>query len=273
MADAIRKSRYALHPARAGAETRYPTDAAAARCARSPLYRARTGRPARDPGTEGDCYLVSPAPAGVWAGKAGRIASWQDAHRGFADPEGLAGVVRFGRQALRSIPAPNGRTSPCPPVATWTRSASARPPDNTNRLAVASPASLFTHAGHRSSDQGEQGGLRRYGLAFVPDELDGLRRNGPCRLYRLLGQGQRRHDLERQAFRLAAERSSHRGRTSRRARAFTAPAPVSTPTAGQQSGFTTPALFTQGGFSLGAAASRRRQSPRRAVRQAYISWP
>lgn len=104
--------------------------------------------PLPDPG---DRHIVGPAPTGVWAGQAGRVALWEAAASGagawvFLDPgpgwrawvaaEGAVvtfdGAAWVGPEALALRAARAGVGTDA---------------DATNRLAVASPATLLTHTG------------------------------------------------------------------------------------------------------------------------------
>lgn len=42
---------------------------------------------------EGTCYMVASAPSGVWSGKEGKVAIWQDGYWGFCRAEG--GLARL----------------------------------------------------------------------------------------------------------------------------------------------------------------------------------
>lgn len=98
-------------------------------------------------------YIVGAAPTGAWSGHAAHIAAYQDSAWAFYVPlEGwLAWVadenVLYAFDGASWIPAP-GASGSVNPVAMVGVNATA---DATNRLAVASPASLFNHdgAGHQ----------------------------------------------------------------------------------------------------------------------------
>ncbi|WP_439543299.1 DUF2793 domain-containing protein [Hyphomicrobium sp.] len=101
----------------------------------------------------GACYIVGAAPTGVWSGQATHIAAYQDSAWAIYVPlEGwLAWVadenVLYAFDGTSWIPAP-GAGGSVNPVAMVGVNATA---DTTNRLSVASPASLFNHdgAGHQ----------------------------------------------------------------------------------------------------------------------------
>ncbi len=96
---------------------------------------------------EGARYIVAVAPTGVWSGHAGKIAAWQDGAWAFYQPrqgwlawiedEGTA--VVFNGTAWTALGG--GSVNPAPLVGI---NATA---DTINRLSLASPASLFNHAG------------------------------------------------------------------------------------------------------------------------------
>ena len=98
-------------------------------------------------------YIVGAAPTGAWSGHAAHIAAYQDSAWAFYVPlEGwLAWVadenVLYAFDGASWIPAP-GASGSVNPVAMVGVNATA---DATNRLSVASPASLFNHdgAGHQ----------------------------------------------------------------------------------------------------------------------------
>jgi hypothetical protein len=95
----------------------------------------------------GSRILVAANATGAWAGRAGRIAIWQDGYWTFAAPRAgwLAWFEEAGR--LKIFDGDTWIDTPLPDhagVATLGVSATA---DATNRIAVSSPASLFSHDG------------------------------------------------------------------------------------------------------------------------------
>jgi hypothetical protein len=102
---------------------------------------------------EGDCYIVGASPTGAWAGQAKHVAAFQDAAWAFYVPsEGwLAWVadedILYVFSGTSWIASAGGGGS-VNPVSLVGVNATA---DATNRLSVASPASLFNHegAGHQ----------------------------------------------------------------------------------------------------------------------------
>lgn len=102
---------------------------------------------------DGDRYIVAPSPTGAWAGQAGKVAAFQDgAWIFFAPRHGFLAwvadenaLVAYDGAAWALAGGGGGSVNPTPLVGV---NATA---DTTNRLAVASPASLFDHegAGHQ----------------------------------------------------------------------------------------------------------------------------
>lgn len=105
---------------------------------------------ATPPGTplEGDRYIVAASATGVWSGKDTLVAAWQNGSWGFFTPrEGWlawcsaeAGLLVF-RDAAWQAAGASGTMDDIVHLGINTTA------DATNRLAVASPASLFTHDG------------------------------------------------------------------------------------------------------------------------------
>ena len=103
------------------------------------------GTPPGSPGN-GDRYIVAAAAAGAWTGKAARIAAWQDNAWAFYAP--LTGWLAWVADEAKLV-VYNGTG--------WVVSSAALNPtplvginataDSTNRLVIASPASLFNHEG------------------------------------------------------------------------------------------------------------------------------
>jgi hypothetical protein len=90
---------------------------------------------------EGARYIVGSSPTGAWSGQAGRIAAYQDAAWAFYAPrEGWAAWVA-DEDAIYVWSGSIWVAG----VALWGINATA---DTTNRFALASPASLFNHAGN-----------------------------------------------------------------------------------------------------------------------------
>lgn len=99
---------------------------------------------------EGAVWALGPAPVGAWAGQAGRLASWRNGAWLFLAPgPGWRGWDRAGG-ALRGFDGANW--VPLQPVPeSVERLGINAAADGVNRLAVAAPATLFSHegAGHQ----------------------------------------------------------------------------------------------------------------------------
>ena len=102
--------------------------------------------------TEGDRYIIGPAPTGAWAGRAGQIAAfWGGLWAYVAPGDGWQAcildesVVAIHQGSVWTVPSNLPETTP--------RLGIAATPDATNRFAVTSPATLLSHAGsdHRLS--------------------------------------------------------------------------------------------------------------------------
>lgn len=112
-----------------------------------PAAKSRTtATPPASP-AEGDTYIVGPSPTGAWTGQAGKFACWLSGAWDFTPPADgwLAYVADTAELAVHQSGAwasfvTNGGAA----VAKFGINTTA---DLTNRLAVASDASLFTHAG------------------------------------------------------------------------------------------------------------------------------
>ena len=110
--------------------------------------RTRTAPP---PGpVEGQRHIIAAAPTGAWAGQAGKIALWLDGVWQFVTP--LTGWRAWVTAETAELTftgsawvAPSGAT--IPPVLSVDEIGVSATSDATNRLSVASAASLFNHAG------------------------------------------------------------------------------------------------------------------------------
>ena len=110
--------------------------------------RTRTAPP---PGPiEGQRHIIAAAPTGAWAGQAGKIALWLDGAWQFVTP--LTGWRAWVTAETAELTftgsawvAPSGAT--IPPALSVDEIGISATSDATNRLSVASAASLFNHAG------------------------------------------------------------------------------------------------------------------------------
>jgi hypothetical protein len=98
-----------------------------------------------DNAPEGDCFLLSLDAAGDWAGKGGKLAFRQDSAWLLIAPQPgwTAWFASEGKQRVLRDGA--WRDMPLPAAATLKRLGIGTEADDTNRLALAAPASLFTH--------------------------------------------------------------------------------------------------------------------------------
>jgi hypothetical protein len=96
---------------------------------------------------EGASFMVGASASSIWAGKDGAIATWQDGAWNFLDPrEGwCAWFVSSG--TLKVFSSGNWRGT-LPASAGFSMLGVSATPDDINRLAVSSSASLFNHAGN-----------------------------------------------------------------------------------------------------------------------------
>jgi hypothetical protein len=95
---------------------------------------------------QGGLWLVAPGASGVWAGQEGRIALWDEGQWAYFDAR-IGWRAQVLDEGLAVVFTPSGWALPAlgvDQVDRWGISTSA---DTTNRLAVASDATLFTHAG------------------------------------------------------------------------------------------------------------------------------
>jgi hypothetical protein len=94
---------------------------------------------------EGEIWLVAPAATGHWSGKDGLLAEFMDATWSFLTPK-KGWTAWFASDKQVRIYDGAAWVNPLS-TGDLTRLGIATPPDATNRLAVASDASLFNHAG------------------------------------------------------------------------------------------------------------------------------
>lgn len=109
------------------------------------VIRATISTPPQSP-VDGACYAISATPAPIWTGLAGQIALYQDGRWSFIAPKSgwiayfqeSGALCRFDGQSWQPVNPPDAQLQSLGINATA---------DNTNRLALSSPASLFNHAG------------------------------------------------------------------------------------------------------------------------------
>ncbi|WP_072395681.1 DUF2793 domain-containing protein [Hyphomicrobium sp. CS1GBMeth3] len=97
---------------------------------------------------EGSRYIVAAGPSGSWSGRAGQIAAYQDGAWAFYEPQAGWQAWVADESAFYVFDGAEWAAASALPVPMLGVNAS---PDETNRVAVASPASLFDHegAGHQ----------------------------------------------------------------------------------------------------------------------------
>lgn len=97
--------------------------------------------------SEGDVYWLVATTSGAWTGREGQLALYQDAAWVFIAPRiGWRGYIA-SLQRPTVFDGEQWITPPLPSTASFDRLGIAATPDGSNRLAIASPASLFNHAG------------------------------------------------------------------------------------------------------------------------------
>ncbi|MGF9692026.1 DUF2793 domain-containing protein [Rhizobium sp. 0TCS1.26] len=96
---------------------------------------------------EGQRFSVAGSPSGAWAGRAGSIAIWQDASWLFAVPH--TGYLAWFKDAaaIKVFAGGTWQRPALPDILTPQRLGIGATPDDTNRLALSSPATLLNNAG------------------------------------------------------------------------------------------------------------------------------
>ncbi|AYD01982.1 DUF2793 domain-containing protein [Neorhizobium sp. NCHU2750] len=199
----------------------------------------------------GQRFLLAASPSGAWTGHAGEIAIWQDGTWAFVEPKtGWQAWFETGDK-LKVFDGASWQDVSMPENASATTLGISASADATNRLAVASPASLFTHAGndHRM----------KVNKAAATDTASLLFQSGWTGYAEMGLAGNTDFSIKVSngtdwKTGLAIDSAGRVTRPSQPvARAYRS-GTTFTPTAGQQSGVTDLAV-NQGGFSLGAAAA------------------
>jgi len=200
---------------------------------------------------EGACYLVAAAPTGAWAGKTGRIASWQDGYWAFLAPRTGWRAWFAAAEKLKVFSGALWQDIPLPATGRLDQLGINATPDGTNRLALSAPASLFNHAGN-----GHQIKVNKAASADTASLLFQSNWTGYAEMG-LAGNTEFSVKVSDGTTWKTGLSISPAGQISQpnqpAARAYRTGTNF-TPTAGQQSGFTTLA-FAHGGFSLGAAVA------------------
>ncbi|UHS57322.1 DUF2793 domain-containing protein [Agrobacterium vaccinii] len=109
------------------------------------VIRSEATNPPQTP-DEGDCFLISASATGDWAGKSGKLAFRQDTGWLYISPrEGWqAWFADSGR--LKALQNGQWQVLSLPDSASFQQLGINATADASNRLAISSPASLFTHA-------------------------------------------------------------------------------------------------------------------------------
>lgn len=109
------------------------------------VIRTEAAEPPPTP-AEGDCFLISPSPTGEWTGKAGKLAFRQDGAWIYVTPKD--GWRAWFLESMRFKALQNGawQAVALPTVASFEQLGVNATADDTNRLAVAAAATLFTNA-------------------------------------------------------------------------------------------------------------------------------
>lgn len=198
---------------------------------------------------EGMCYFVAASPSGSWAGKAGRIASWQDGHWAFAAPRTGWRAWFASVSRLRVFTGAAWQDIPLPATGSLDRIGINATSDTTNRLALSSTASLFSHAGSDHRVKVNKASASDTASLLFQTSFTGYAEMG------LAGDNRFSIKVSDGTTWKTGLLISSSGAVSRPsqpvARAYRTGASFS-PTTGQQSGFTTLDV-NQGGFTLGAS--------------------
>lgn len=197
---------------------------------------------------EGASYLVAPSASPAWADRVGMIATWQDGAWNFLTPrEGWhAWFTSVGTMKVYST---GGWRDTFPASAGFDLLGVRATPDETNRLAVSSNASLFNHDGQghqikiNKSTSGDTASLLFQSNWTGFAEM-GLAGNNAFSI--------KVSDGNTWKTALAVNEDGHTTRPYQPAMRAYRSGTTSSPSNGQRSGFTGFAL-NQGGFSLGAA--------------------
>ncbi|MEH6691641.1 MAG: DUF2793 domain-containing protein [Pseudorhizobium pelagicum] len=96
--------------------------------------------------TEGVVFLIGTEPFGPWAGRQGQLAAWQDGAWAFLQPQDGWRAWFVSDLSLKVFSGGDWRNA-LPAEAEFSRLGIAASADETNRLALSSPSSLFSHAG------------------------------------------------------------------------------------------------------------------------------
>lgn len=96
---------------------------------------------------EGDCFAIAAPATGVWTGRDGRVAVWQDGAWAYLHPRAGWRAWNLATSRLLVHDGAQWRALPLPDDAACQTLGISATASAENRLAVASPATLLTHAG------------------------------------------------------------------------------------------------------------------------------
>jgi Protein of unknown function (DUF2793). len=200
---------------------------------------------------DGRCYAIATGATGAWADRAGKIAAWQDGVWHYLQPK-TGWRAWFTEENRLKVYADAGwQEIPLPDRGDFTELGIGATADESNRLAVSSPASLFNHAG-----QGHQIKVNKAASGDTASLLFQTNWSGRAELG-LAGDDAFSIKVSDGSIWQTALHISPAGHVTRpqqpAARLFRSGSSF-TPTAGQQSGFTDFAV-DQGGVTLGASTA------------------
>jgi hypothetical protein len=199
----------------------------------------------------GGCYLVAPEAAAEWAGRAGKIAAWQDGVWGFLQPKIGWGAWFIADARLKVYAEDGWQEVPLPEQASFARLGVASTPDETTRFSISSPASLFNHAG-----SGHQVKVNKATPADTASLLFQTNWTGHAEMG-LAGDNSfsiKVSDGATWKTALSISAAGHVRRPEQPAARLYRAGPSFAPNADEQSGFSDFAI-NQGGFALGASAA------------------
>ncbi|MCL6707290.1 DUF2793 domain-containing protein [Pseudomonas sp. R2.Fl] len=110
------------------------------------VLTARLSEPPETP-EQGQCFAVAAGASGTWAGMDGRLAVWLDGAWHFIEPKPGWRAFLASEEEIRVFRDGEWTEIPLPANGSFLTLGVSTTADATNRLAVSSPASLFTHAG------------------------------------------------------------------------------------------------------------------------------
>ncbi len=200
---------------------------------------------------EGACYRVAEGASDAWIGKEGRIAAWQDGAWRFIRPRTGWRAWFHETSTFEVFDGTAWRDMPLPRHGGFDELGIGATPDAVNRLALASPASLFNHAGNGHQIKVNKAAAADTASLLFQSDWVGHAEMG------LAGNNEFSLKVSNGAEWKTAIAVSGSGHVSRPAqpvlRAYRSGISF-TPVAGQQSGMTDFAV-NQGGFVLGPAVS------------------